>query len=151
MKPGARRGLPFLNGGTQGLAVFSDQTINNSRIEFWSNREERQMFLRTLKKHWILFWVTAPLFVATPVPLLLANDLPTPTCKFIERSCQVCMNNVCSSVGTACQPKVLVCPDEEARMKYAETIWQEQREAILQEMKKNEASQKDGSKSSEAQ
>ena len=110
-----------------------------------------QMIYGTLNRYWDTFWVATLLFVATPAPLLLAEDLPKPACQIVERACEVCMNNVCSSVGIACQPYELVCADEDARMKYEETIWQEQREAILQEMKKNEASQKDGSKSSAGQ
>ena len=61
------------------------------------------------------------------------------------------MNDVCSSAGIACQPQRLVCPDEEARMKYEETMQQKLYDTVLQEKKKNEASQKDGTNSSEGQ
>ena len=61
------------------------------------------------------------------------------------------MNGVCSSAGIACQPQRLVCPDEEARMKYEEAMQKKLYDAVLQEKKKNEASQKDGTNSSEGQ
>jgi hypothetical protein len=102
-----------------------------------------KMIYGTLNRYWARFWVTTLLFFATPVPLLLAEDSPTPTCKVIERACRVCMNNVCSSVGIACQPTRLVCPDDEALIKYYESIFKE--------MDKNEASQKDGTNSSQSQ
>ena len=110
-----------------------------------------QMIYRTLNRYCALFWVASLLFFSTPVPLLLAEDSLAPTCKIIERACQVCMNNVCSSVGIACQPKQLVCPNDEALMKYGETIWQEQHEAILEDMERDKNSQKDGTNSSEGQ
>lgn len=110
------------------------------------------MFLRSLKKYRTLLWVITPLFVATPVSLLLAENLPKPACQIVKRACEVCMNNVCSSVGIACQPYELVCADEDARMKYEKTKWQELYDAVLQEKKKkNEASQKNGTNSSEGQ
>ena len=109
------------------------------------------MIYRTLSRYRAIFWISTPLFVATPVPLLLAEDSPKQACQIVDRACEVCMNNVCSSVGIACQPYELVCPDEETRIEYEEIIRKKRREAIFQKMKKNEASQKDGTNSSEGQ
>jgi hypothetical protein len=140
-----------LTGGTSEFGSFLKSDSQQSRIEIRAHREEPQMFLRSLKKYRTLLWVTTPLFVSTPVSLLLAEDLPKPACQIVERACEVCMNNVCSSVGIACQPYELVCPDEEARMKYEESRRQKLYDAVLQEKKKNEALQKDGTNSTEGQ
>ena len=141
----------MLTGGTSEFGSSLKSDSQQSRTKIRTNREEPQMFRRPLKRYWTLFWVTTLLFIATPVPLLLAEDSPTPTCQIVERACEVCMDNVCSSVGIACQPYELVCPDEEARMKYEETRRQKLYDAVLQEKKKNEALQKDGTNSTEGQ
>jgi hypothetical protein len=140
-----------LTGGTSEFGSFLKSDSQQSRIEIRANREKPQMFLRSLKKYRTLLWAITTLFVSTPVPLLLAEDLPKPACQIIERTCRVCMNDVCSNAGIACQPQRLVCPDEEARMKYEETIQQKLYDTVLQEKKKNEASKKDGTNSSEGQ